>query len=72
MNIGGGFDFEGGKWEAWIKGTPKKIKRTKETTIRVGLEKKRKMKKRPSPSSFYWNAGCSKVILESIYLNLVI
>ena len=40
MDLGGGFDFEGGKLEAKIKGTPKKIKKSKETTIRVGLEKK--------------------------------
>ncbi len=40
MDLGGGFDFEGGKLEAKIKGTPKKIKKSKETTIRVGFEKK--------------------------------
>jgi hypothetical protein len=40
VDVGGGIDFEGGKWEAKIKGTPKKITRKKETTIRIGLEKK--------------------------------
>lgn len=40
MDVGGGIDFEGGKWEAKIKGTPKKITRKKKTTVRIGLEKK--------------------------------
>lgn len=40
MDVGGGIDFEGGKWEAKIKGTPKKITRKKKTTVRIGLEEK--------------------------------
>lgn len=42
MDVGGGIDFEGGKWEAHIRGTPKKIIRTKESIIRVSMEKKEK------------------------------
>ena len=41
MDMGGSFNFPKGKGEARVKGTPKKEKRTKETTIRIGLEKKK-------------------------------
>jgi len=39
-NVGGGIDFECGKREAKIKGIPKKVKRKKKTTVRIGLEEK--------------------------------
>jgi len=42
MDVTGGIDFEGGKWEASIKGTPKKIRKKKKTTITFGLEEKHK------------------------------
>jgi len=41
-DVGGGIDFESGKWEAKIKGTPKKVKKTKKTIVRIGLEEKGK------------------------------
>ncbi len=40
MDFGGGIDFNCGKWEAKIKGTPKKVKKKKKTTVRVSLEEK--------------------------------
>lgn len=41
-DVGGGIDFDSGKWEARIKGTPKKVKKKKKTTVRIGLEEKGK------------------------------
>ena len=40
--LGGTLKFDGGTWEGKVKGTPKKEKRTKETTVRISLEKKAK------------------------------
>lgn len=42
FSLGGAINFDGGTWEGKVKGTPKKEKRTKESTIRVSLEKKDK------------------------------
>jgi hypothetical protein len=40
LSLGGKFEFPDGSWEAKIKGTPLKEKRTKETRMEVSLEKK--------------------------------
>jgi hypothetical protein len=45
LDLGGGIDFEGGRLDAKVKGTPKKEKRKKKTTIRVGVEKKEEKEK---------------------------
>lgn len=42
MDFGAEFNFEKGNYGIKVKGTPKKIKRKKETTIEVGLKEKDK------------------------------